>query len=129
MVEASRRAVLFSGAGLLGLAFVDTAVNAGSADAATAPAPLRSDYSAQVGKVFTAQANGVTFRMTLAHIRDLQPTTSAQQPYNFTLVFQPAQPMPEGIYTVKRYQVPTQSFLLSAVGSAGLRQAVVYRKF
>ena len=127
MHQPSRRAVLGAGIGSLALAIVG--MNEAAADAATVSGPMRRDYAASVGKVFTVQHNGRTHRLTLTAVHDLPHTSVADRQYCFSLLFTPGGTavLRDGIYTVQRTGVPTHSLFLARVGTGRALQAVVNR--
>lgn len=145
MGDVSRRAVLGAGVGTVGLvalgaaapaaeAAVGTKGKTGTTDSAAAKAspmsaPLRSDYAASVGRVFTATRDGHTHRVTLTHVQDLVHTTTKQRPHCFGLMFAPVgkAKLHDGMYVLKRKGVPTHKLFISAVGTEGDMQAIINR--
>lgn len=127
MPNPSRRNVLGAGLGLLGL--VAVGVDESAAEAATVAAPVRSDYTAALHKVFTVRHRGRTHRLTLTAVQNLPHTSAAHRQRCFSLLFTPAgsSPLPEGIYAPKRVGVPTHSLFLAHVGTARTLQAIVNR--
>ena len=124
MPDASRRAVLGTGLGLVALAVVG--VDRSAAGAATTPALLRSQYVPALNAVFTAQRGGQAWRLTLTAIQDL-PFATAQSQCCFSLFFTPAggAVLTDGIYTLTRAGVPTHALFLGRVGTRRTVQAVV----
>jgi hypothetical protein len=127
MAEVSRRAILAAAGGLAGLA----AVGFDGGAAATVPGStiLRSNYVKAVGQVFTATHAGHRHRLRLAAVRDLEPTTAAQRPHCFNLIFAPAGStrLDDAIYVLRRPGVHTHRLFLSSLGTDGALQAVVNR--
>jgi hypothetical protein len=126
--ELTRRALLVSGAGAMGVAVLGIGESAAAATSATS-APLRADYAKSVGKVFTAAIGSRTSSVKLVSIRDLSPTTAQQRPFCFMLVFAPTTTarLADGIYTLSRTGVPTHALFMSSIGSNGRMQLVVNR--
>jgi len=127
MQEPSRRAVLGAGLGVLGLVVVG--IDQPAADAATASAPVRYDYTPAVHKVFTVRHGGRTHRLTLTAVQNLPHTSPAHRRYCFSLLFTPSgrTVLPDGIYRLKRTGVPTHSLFLARIGTGRTLQAVVNR--
>jgi len=121
--------VLGASLGLLGLAVVG--VDQSAADAATAPGPVRNDYASSVGKAFTVQYAGGSYSLTLTALQDLPNASAANSKYCFSLLFTPAgsSVLPDGIYALKRANVPTYSLFLGRVGTGRTLQAVVNRAY
>jgi hypothetical protein len=141
MSEVSRRAVLGAGAGVLGLLFIGAETGSGPAPTSTpaakvaaepkakVPLPTRSHYASSVGKAFTATAGEHTYKLKLAHIRNVSNTSAADSDECFNLIFTAAgktQP-PEAIYTLRRKGVVTQSLFVSRLGTDQSMQALVSR--
>jgi hypothetical protein len=130
MGDVSRRAVLLTGAGLAGVAALGLD-EADAVGATTAPnsTPVRSNYTKAVGKVFTAVHAGRTHRIRLTHVRDLAPTSAAQRPHCFNLIFAPTGKarLHDAIYVLDRPGVHTHTLFLSGIGTDGAMQAVVNR--
>jgi hypothetical protein len=130
MGEVSRRAVLGAGAGTLGLLAMGVGEPAaGAVTKKSAPALVRADYAALVGRVFTADHAGHSYRLRLTHIHDLAPTTARQRPHCFSLVFAPVghARLRDGIYTLRRKRAATHKLFLSSLGSNRQMQAIVNR--
>lgn len=128
MNEPSRRTVLGAGIGLVGLAIVG--VDARTADAATSTAPMRSQYTPSVGRVFTVRHGGRAHRVTLTAVQNLPHTRPADRQYCFSLLLIPAgrTDLPDGIYTLERSGVPAHSLFLSRIGTGRALQAVINRR-
>jgi hypothetical protein len=125
----SRRTVLGGGLGVLGVAVVG--LEQPMARAATAQGPVRNDFVASVGKTFTVQYAGGTYRLTLTALQDLPNASAADAEYCFSLMFRPAgtSVLPDGIYSPRRSGVPRYSLFLGRVGTGRTLQAVVNRAY
>jgi hypothetical protein len=130
MGDVSRRAVLVTGAGIAGLAALGfNEVDAAGATTAPNSTPVRSNYTKAVGKVFTAVHAGRVHRLRLTHVRDLSPTSAAQRPHCFNLIFAPTGKarLSDAIYVLDRPGVHPHALFLSGMGTDGAMQAVVNR--
>ena len=129
MPELTRRALLVSGAGAMGVAALGTGESSAAAATSSTSAPLRAKYAKSVGKVFTAAIGSRTFSVKLVSIRDLSHTTAQQRPRCFMLVFAPTTTarLADGIYTLRRTGVPTHALFMSSVGSNRGMQVIVNR--
>ena len=127
MLEPSRRTVLGTGLGLLGLAVIGTGQL--RADAAAARGPVRHDYTSSLRRAFTVHHAGRSHRLTLRAVQDLPHARAAHHRYCFSLLFTPAgrTALPDGIYTLRRAGVPTHSLFLARIGTGRTLQAVVNR--
>jgi hypothetical protein len=125
----SRRALLGTAAGAAGLAVMG-ATDAGAVGLGRrASAPLRSDYTASVGRVFTARRGDRTVRLRLTEIRDGVQTSARNRARCFVLVFEPVDgsSVPDAIYDLRRRGVRTHRLFLSSLGTGHALQAVVNR--
>lgn len=148
MPEVSRRAVMATALGGLGIAAVLPAAPAlagtptaigragtvGGTAAATAAAdpvvPVRSLFADAVGRPFRAVEGGRTIDLVLRAVEDLAPDAAGDE-HRFLLLFTAdGYSAVEGIYTVRRAGAPDVSLFLSPIGRGGLTrtvQAVVNR--
>lgn len=144
MPEVSRRAVMATALGGLGIAAVlpaapalaGTPAPAGRAvalagtAAADPVAPVRSLFADAVGRPFRAVEGGRTIDLVLRTVEDLAPDAAGDE-HRFLLLFTAdGYSAVEGIYTVRRAGAPDVSLFLSPVGRSGLTrtvQAVVNR--
>lgn len=149
MPEVSRRAVMATALGGLGIAAVLPAAPAlagtpapagravalagtAAADpvAADPVAPVRSLFADAVGRPFRAVEGGRTIDLVLRAVEDLAPDAAGDE-HRFLLLFTAdGYSAVEGIYTVRRAGAPDVSLFLSPVGRSGLTrtvQAVVNR--
>jgi hypothetical protein len=139
MPQVSRRALLGTGAALVGGVIVGAA--AAPAGAAVLPKSLltkrvaltkpgalsRSNYQRSVGDAFTAVRNGIPHRIVLSRIVNVDGATSKQADSCFNLVFTAAARLPEGIYAISRPGVPAHSLFLGHLGTDTAMQALVNR--
>jgi hypothetical protein len=125
MVGVTRRSVIRGGLAVVSVTALgfDTAIGASSASAT----PRHSDFSASVGQVFEATADGRTVRLRLTSVDEITPPGSAKQAQSFALIFVPVHgPRPDdAIYALRCKGVPTYDLFLSAVGPDSAMQVVV----
>jgi len=93
------------------------------------PLPERSDYKYSVGKAFTATRGKDTYQLRLVRISDVTGAIAKQRELSFMLIFDVggASPMPDGIYTVRRFGVRTHALFMSGIGSPRSMQALMNR--
>ncbi|MGN6427266.1 MAG: DUF6916 family protein [Leifsonia sp.] len=139
MPEVSRRAVMTSTLGGLGVAVAAASLPAApaiagllSADAPAAEAqPLRSLFAPHVGRTFRAADGDRVLTLTLDAVNDLAPDGAPGDDYRFVLLFSGrGSTAADGIYTLSRSGVPAVSLFLNPVGPHGTTrtmQAVVNR--
>lgn len=148
MPEVSRRAVMASVLGGLGLAAtvpaapalgVDSVRASGPAVSRSAPAaaaasepvlPVRSHFAPAVGRPFRAVDGDRTLDVRLASVDDLGPDTAGDE-HRFALRFTASGfEAADGIYTLRRAGAPDVQLFLTPIGPRGLTrtlQAVVNR--
>lgn len=127
MQQPSRRTVLGAGLGLLGLVVVG--VDESNAEAATAAAPARHQYTPALGKVFTTHHAGRTDRLRLTAIQNLPHASPAHREQCFSLLFEPLgrAVLHDGSYPLRRPGQPTHSLFLVRIGTGRTLQAIVNR--
>ncbi|MBB2968814.1 DUF6916 family protein [Leifsonia aquatica] len=143
MPEVSRRAVMATALGGLGLAvlvpaapaFARTAAGAGSSTPVAAPAsgladPVRSLFTPAIGRAFTAVDGERTLHIVLTAVEDLSPDAAGDE-HRFLLLFTADGYSPaDGIFTLSRAGAPDVALFISPIGRGGLTrtlQAVVNR--
>lgn len=143
MPEVSRRAVMATALGGLGLAalvpaapaFARTAAGSGSSTAAAAATsgladPVRSLFTPAIGRTFTAVDGERTLHLVLTAVEDLSPDAAGDED-RFLLLFTADGYSPaDGIFTLSRAGAPDVALFISPIGRGGLTrtlQAVVNR--
>lgn len=146
MPEVSRRAVMSSVLGGLGLAAALPAAPALAAVAPSRPAagpaavadaasagpvlPVRSHFTAAIGRPFRADDGERTLDVRLAGVDDLHPDSAGDE-HRFALRFTASGfEAADGIYTLRRAGAPDVQLFLTPIGPRGLTrtlQAVVNR--
>lgn len=139
MPEVSRRAVMTSALGGLGVAVVASVPAApaiagllpATATAAAVADPLRSLFSPHIGRTFRASDGDRVLSLTLDAVQDLAPDGAPGDEYRFVLLFSGrGTAASDGIYTLTRAGVPAVSLFLNPIGPHGATrtmQAVVNR--
>lgn len=143
MPEVSRRAVMATALGGLGLAalvpaapaFARTAAGAGSSTPVATSAsgladPVRSLFTPAIGRAFTAVDGERTLHIVLTAVEDLSPDAAGDE-HRFLLLFTADGYSPaDGIFTLSRAGAPDVALFISPIGRGGLTrtlQAVVNR--
>ena len=126
MPHVSRRAILGAGFASVGLGMAGAmGATAPAADAAPVVRLSRSHYAKSQGRTFTATHGKHVYHLKLLHIHDVAGTTAKQRDRCFNLVFGATGRMPDGIYTLARAGVLTQTLFLSRIGTDPTMQALV----